>query len=254
MYKIQIISVLAILLSVVDMQGQYYSERDTMTIDKKNSIGLYISPIVSFLMNSYANNPRYGLQYKRLIQNNKQLRLSLVYDQIKYQYRNNFPIEDNMVAISDSSFTIENESRNNRIATVRAGFEWSNYQKSYQGFFGLDIIAGYKDDLYHLEQLNYQTIQTTDGISFFRFDPTMNDLLYSYTYKFLILGVSPIIGWRFDIKNRLSYAISVSPEVTTAIPISSTWSGSSVFPLSSPPDTEIEFRLRVLEMVLSYRF
>jgi len=258
MNRLHVVIILSSFFLFYDAKAQYYEEPDTVVIEKKNTIGLYISPAVNFMMNSFTHNPRVGIQYKRWLTDYKRLRLSLVHDKIKFSEADETFDPDNFISATDSSFTVATEKRNQRKTTLRAGMEWTNYQEKVDGFFGIDLIAGYKLDEYEMKMETYRwknyTYPNGDTIQDFRQDQRLTRWPYAYKYEFIELGISPIIGWRFDIKSNFEFVVSASPEVSIAIPVASEWLGELPMPIGSPPDTEIEFRLRLLEMVLSYRF
>lgn len=253
----QLVVLLTALLFISNMKAQYYEEPDTVIIENKNTLGLYVSPLATFMMNSFVHNPRVGIQYKRLLAPYKRLRLSLVNDIINYSYADEETNPIDFIKGTNEAIIVESEKRKEQKTTLRAGIEWSDYTKKVDALFGLDLMAGYKTDEYSLTEERYDfspVVFEGDTGYFLNTVPTKTTIPYSYFYEFIELGISPIIGWRFDIKDNFEFAVTASPEVTVAIPIASEWRGELPMPIGSPPDTEIEFRLRLLEMVLSYRF
>ncbi len=237
--------------------AQYYELPDTVIIDKKNTVGLYVSPVAGFMMNSFILNPRYGVQYKRWLNEYKRLRLSVVHDVVQYEYDNNKFSPSNFVQSTGSTIMMLSEWRQQRKTTLRAGIEWTQYTKKIDSFFGFDIIAGYKTDEYYMDHTAYDYYTSTgsqDTANYIQANPAKSYRPYSYYNQYIELGIAPVIGWRFDVKNNWEFAVNVSPEVTVAIPVANQWKGDWPMPIESAPDTEIEFRLRLLEMVLSYRF
>lgn len=257
MKKLQLIILLISLLCILNMKAQYYEEPDTVIIENKNTLGLYVSPLATFMMNSFVHNPRIGIQYKRLLAPYKRLRLSLVNDVIKYSYADEETNPIDFIKGTNEAIIAESEARKEQKTTLRAGLEWSDYTKKVDALFGLDIIAGYNTDEYSLTESRYDftpVVIEGDTGYFLNTAPTKIATPYSYFYEYIEVGLAPVIGWRFDIKNNWEFVVAASPEVSVAIPIASEWRGEQPMPIGSTPDTEIEFRLRLLEMVLSYRF
>lgn len=258
MNKLRLAVITFSLLVCSRVKAQYYSHPDSIVLENRNTLGLYISPAVNFMMNSFAHNPRFGIQYKRWLTDYKRLRLSLVRDYIKfYETTDEFPI-NKYLSTKDSLLIVSSSQRNQQKTTLRAGLEWNSYSDNIDGFFGLDLIAGYKKDKYEMKLETYSWSKSSQyiGDTLYHFQLNQNQTTYPYAYNntFIELGISPIIGWRFDIKDNFEFAVWASPEVTIAVPVSSEWLGDNPIPSGSTPDTEIEFRLRLLEMVLSYRF
>jgi hypothetical protein len=235
------------------IQAQYFTAQDSVSV-KKNSIGLIISPIVSFVMDAYAPNPRYGVQYKRWLAPNKRLRLTYVHDKMLFDAPEDYLRDDNLIAITDKTITVYSETRKQWRNTLRVGLEWNESIKSNDAFFGLDIIAGYKQDHYQLEYSEYFYYSGLDGVQRISSYPKSVTIPYGYKYDFIQLGIAPIIGWRFNIRSHFEFAVNASPELTVSLPAKSEWNGTMTPPNAQMAQTEIEFRLRVLEMVLSYRF
>lgn len=238
-------------------KAQYYELPDSVIIENKNSLGFYVSPVAAFMLNSFAYSPRFGLQYKRWLTDYKRLRLSLVHDFIEYDFGNNDFDESRFVQSTGSTLWMLSESRMQRKTTLRAGMEWTDYSSKIDSYFGFDIIAGYKSDEYdtYYKAYDYYTsTNSTDTADYVVANTSMDKRPYSYYYQYLEFGIAPIIGWRFDIKKRFEFTINASPELSVAIPIAQEWRGEMPMPIESRADTEIEFRLRLLEMVLSYRF
>jgi hypothetical protein len=209
------------------------------------------------MMNSFVHNPRIGIQYKRILAPYKRLRLSLVNDIINYTYTDDGTNAIDFIKGTNEAIIVESEVRKEQKTTLRAGLEWSDYTKKVDALFGLDLMAGYKTDEYSLTEELYDfspVVIEGDTGYFLNSTPTKTATPYSYFYEFLEVGLAPVIGWRFDIKDNWEFVVTASPEVRVSIPFASEWRGDEPMPIGSPPDTEIEFRLRLLEMVLSYRF
>lgn len=239
------------------IKAQYYELPDSIAIENKNTIGVFVSPIAGFMLNSFVYSPRYGLQYKRWLTDYKRLRLSLVHDFIEYDYGNNDFDESRFVQSTGSTLWMLSEFRTQRKTTLRAGLEWTDYSSKVDGYFGVDVIMGYKTDEYDMfyKAYNYYTsTNSADTADYVLANPALDRKPYSYYYQYIEFGIAPIIGWRFDIKKRFEFTVNASPELTVAIPVAQQWRGDAPMPYESRADTEIEFRLRLLEMVLSYRF
>jgi hypothetical protein len=238
------------------LQAQYYAEPDSVSV-KKNSLGLIITPAVSFAMDAYAPNPRYGVQYKRRLSPNKQLRLTYIHDKIKYGEPLDEDYMQDVLLITNNTFRVYSNTRKELRNSLRIGMEWTETVQSHDAFFGFDIIAGYQKDRYELTHLvyNYYTPSYPAGSSqVIRQDNNRTEIAYGYKYDFIQLGIAPVIGWRFNIRQHFAFAVNASPELTFSLPVKSEWYGRLAPHYAQHPNMKIEFRMRVLEMVLSYRF
>lgn len=235
------------------LHAQYYTEPDSVSV-KKNSIGLFITPIVSFAMDAYAPNPRYGVQYKRWLAPYKRLRIAYVHDKMLFDAPGDNLKDDNLLEITDKTITVFSESRKQWRNTLHIGLEWNESIKSNDAFFGLDIIAGYKQDHYQLKYAEYHYYTSPAGELQIDDYPSTLTTPYGYHYDYIQLGIAPILGWRFNIREHFEFAVNASPEFTVSLPAKSEWLGTRTPPQVQLAQNEIEFRIRVLEMVLSYRF
>ncbi len=242
-------------ISTLRLQGQYY-EPDSLPAMQRNSLGIILNPAVGVMLNNPIPFQRYGLHYKRWITEYKRLRMSLVYDNNRLNEPSEFFSLQQFVGATDSTFTLSTELHQERKYQLRMGMEWSEYRQGIDGFFGLDFFAGYKQEKYDLEHRTYYHATTTnngDSLQRVYEDITKRNRPIAYMHEFFEIGLAPIIGWRFFIRKHFELALNASPEVGVAFPMRTTWRGTAPSNINNRAQTEIEFRLRLLEIVLSYR-
>jgi hypothetical protein len=243
--------VLSILASGAAAQ---YAEPDTISISKKNSVGIYINPFAIAFMGNEVNDLRLGVQYKYILADNKRLRISAVYDRQDLERPRRSLDPADIYRITDSTEVTRDYGHERSRANMRLGYEWSDYTDPVDAFYAVDIVLGYSSEEYREGLATYlrEATDSTGVLNGVDDELHAHALPIAYNYHFLEMGLAPVFGWRFLMKQQWELQASISPEFYYAFPVKEEWLGDSRQPLDYRASSTLEFRLRVLELVLSY--
>jgi|GEM_PF-5642088 hypothetical protein len=242
----QTITLLLFVLLGLDQHAQYVeTEVETKKTPKKNAFGVVINPAVAMMLGAGTSGLHYGLQYKRLIQNNRRLRLATY-----FQSNKSIDFYGVPYTISDTSLTFRLTNHGYQYAEFRFGMEWSDFTKSMDGIYGLEVIAGLDKSFEELRLSERITSQSPSTIGIYQ-DEISNTLQSETTVKSVVFGIAPIFGYRVNIQEHLELIATISPEIVYSTPITDGYSRSSA---AFSDNSGLIFRLRLLDLVLSYRF
>lgn len=235
-----------LILSILSLPvfAQYVAEEPTSGKLKKNDLGLQMNPFLVTVMGGMNEGLSYGIVYKRLIAENSRLRFSLSYAFDNSSYRREVPI-----AVVDSLLYKSTQNESFKDAEFRIGREWCDFRKPNDAIYAVDIIAGHRTNVDQLNtSIHNMNIYTGNGL----YGEVMADSLTKRsTQKSLAFGLGFSAGYRVTIQDRLELMATVSPEV-----VYYTTYESSETPIESDATGSdgIEFRFRLLDIVLTYRF
>ncbi len=242
----QILTLLLLSIMAFTTNAQYVETVDpAKVLPAKNAFGVVINPVVAMMLGAGTGGLHYGLQYKRLIENNRRFRVASYFQTEKTNDHEGFP-----VMMSDTSLTFQTSTSGYQYAEVRLGMEWSDFTQKMDGIYGLDLIAGYDKSFEELRLSERITTQSPASNGIFQ-DEISNKLQSETTVKSLVIGVAPMFGYRFNIQEHLELIATLSPEIVYSMPISDGYSRNSP---AFADNSGLIFRLRLLDLVLSYRF
>ncbi len=224
-------------LTGLTLKAQYY-EADTTSIALKNSFGLYLNAPVAIAIRAGTNHLRNGMQYKRLLQDYKKFRLSF-FHQFNEEYNSNI-----LNYYSYDTLLIESTSFSKYdYAEFRMGLEWSDYTEQFDTFYAIDIVTGFDKSINSV----WETSHEIENNGFRQ----ATKLIKDDTEKSLMVGLAALIGYRVDIQKHWDITGNFSPEFIYKLPISS---HSSLPQPGAINRCSLHFNLRILDLVLAYRF
>jgi hypothetical protein len=241
-------TVLVFILLTVQMQAQYVelpekSEKNKNEL-RKNSIGLGMNPLAVAALGVDASDVHYGLQYKRLLNENRLLRVTGF-----IQSHTDAPALGAPIARTDSTLFVRSEYDRYEVTEFRVGMEWSNYKERFDGFYGFDLITGI-DRQTGFESIHEYTYSGENAPNLYG-NKIGSDTLTYFTDDYLMIGFAPFFGYRVGIGQRVDLTAWLSPEFVYLAPIKS---NTHDVPQVHRQNASINFRLRLLDLMLSYKF
>jgi hypothetical protein len=226
--------------------AQYVETDQNTTNDQphKNSIGIGLNPMMAVAMGADASHVHYGLQYKRMLNENRMLRITGF-----IQGEQNAPELGAPIGLTDSSLFVNSSYDSYNVKEFRAGLEWSNYKERFDGFYGFDLITGI-DRQTSFESIHQYTINTEEGPNLYG-QLLGKDTLTYFTDDYLMIGLAPFFGYRVGIGKRFDLTAWMSPEFVYMAPLRSDTHGVQQI---HRQNAYIDFRLRLLDVMLSYKF
>jgi hypothetical protein len=234
-----------ILLCISTTSLAQYVEPDNSKSDiqtHKNSIGIGLNPMMAVAIGADASHVHYGLQYKRSLSENKMLRITGF-----IQGEKNGPELGEPIGLTDSSLFVNSSYDQYSVIELRAGLEWSNYKERFDGFYGFDTGI---DRQTTLESVHQYKIDTEEGPDLYG-QLLGKDTLTYFTDDYLMIGLAPFFGYRVGIGKRFDLTAWMSPEFVYMAPLRSDTHGVQQI---HRQNAYIDFRLRLLDVMLSYRF
>ena len=239
-------TIILLICCALQVKGQYVPDSSAVFNPKKNQIGGIVNPIAAVMLGTSASQLHYGLQYKRLLQDNKRLRVSTLYQSLKPDV-----LElGEPIASTDSSVTFIDQQSGYQYGEFRVGIEWSDFRSKHDAIYGVDLLVGY--DLSRKE--NHQKLVTYTMIpeSVLPATTVEKDSLVSfYEQRSLVFGAAVLLGYRVTLKDRWELMAYASPELVYFAPVSE--SGRRE-PGEESVGNSIQFRLRLLDISLAYSF
>lgn len=234
------------------VHAQYYTEPDTMRVEKKNTLGVFITTPVVWLMGGSPRVPRAAVQFKRNLRPERSLRVTATYDQLNGYYDSYDYALINVVSVSDTSITYDWRYDYSWRATLRGGMEWSSPSKKLGPYYGFDGILGYG------EKYDYRTLETykADTLGGNLYPNTMESIssvpYRAETRSTLWAGFDFTVGWRIRFGKGWQWQTQFSPEFYVLIDRNVRVQQGTFF--SPEPWTTVDMRLRMLESMICYRF
>ncbi|MCC6600630.1 MAG: hypothetical protein IT223_08125 [Crocinitomicaceae bacterium] len=226
------------------------SEDSTMA-GKKNAVGLYITSPVVALAGAFPYNTRLGLVYKQRRRDIRSFRLQGVVD--LYDLLDDDGKLSTVIELTDTTMTYLYESDKEMTATLRSGFEWSDPKKAVSAVYGVDLIAGLGYYSYKEKHITYYQDTTANTIR-----PDFNrsvseKTIEDYSRQNFYAGIDFTFGCRANIGKSWSMVAQISPEILFS-PIRDLHYNIVPHPLVKDESFAVDFRLRLIELLLYYRF
>lgn len=222
-----------------------YIETEDKPILKKNSIGVGLNPVVAMMLGASSENLHYSLNYRRLLNENRRLRTIMNYQWDKNYYSDNLPVR-----LTDTTITLIGRNYGYQYAELKVGMEWSDFKSKYDGFYGFDVLVGYHkyDDLLtHEERF---VVSSANGYGRVGSLASRDTVIY-YTNHSLVIGFAPFFGYRVEMNEHWELLAWMSPEFVYILPIKTDTHGVQQYYRAN---STINFRLRLLDVVVGYRF
>jgi hypothetical protein len=241
-YKLALIG----LLLASAARAQYVETSEEVVTPKvyKNQLGLGMNPLLVVGLGGDAQHVHYGIQYKRMMGESRMLRLSAF-----IQGGKNVPELGAPIGMTDTSLFVPSEYDNYEVKEFRIGMEWSNYNERFDGFYGFDFITGI-DRQTGFEAIHEYRISAEDSPNLYG-QKLGSDTLTYFTDDYLLIGLAPFFGYRVGIGRRFDLTAWLSPEFVYMAPLKSDTRGVQQI---HRQNAYINFRLRLLDVMLSYKF
>lgn len=231
---------------VLQVHGQYVADTTHVFAPKKNQIGAVVNPLAAVMLGTSTSQLHYGLQYKRLLQDHRRLRFSVLYQTAQPN------VQDlgEPISSTDSTVTFIDEQLGYQYGEFRAGIEWSDFRTKHDAIYGVDLIAGYdvtrKEN--HQKLVSYTVLPEIVGPA----TTVEQDTMVSFhEQRSLVFGAALILGYRVTMKERWELMVHASPEIVYFAPVSE--SGRRE-PGEEGVGNSVQFRLRLLDISLAYSF
>ncbi|MDZ4752076.1 MAG: hypothetical protein SGI87_10705 [Flavobacteriales bacterium] len=230
--------------------GQYVEEIEEIPLHH-HSFGINVSPALVLISGGLPVNPRIGIVYKNQTRTSRKFRLTF-----NAQFYDPFDIDPDveyygLALLSDTTRSIRYRSSDKMDMDFRIGLEWSNPTKKVTPFYGIDLILGHStiNDIYGTK---FTVLDTAFCSNCYVDDITVAPLYNSQTSQFIYAGFDFTVGWKIVIKNKVDLYLQFSPEFRYQAMY------NEILDLDEPRmfnySSGIDFRLRVLEAWVSYRF
>lgn len=240
------LTLLLFVLISVKQQAQYVEAPSELKEGpKKNAFGVLINPAVAVMLGAGTAGLSYGVQYRRLIENNRRLRVGTYFQNYKSNDLNGTPY-----SMSDTSMVFRTRNEGYQYGEFRMGMEWSDFTKSMDGIYGLEVIAGLNNTSEELRLSERISSQSPSNIGIFQ-DEIANTLQSKTSVKSVVFGIAPTFGYRVTIQEHLELIAALSLEIVYSTPITDGYNRSS--PAFSD-NSGLMFHFRPMDLVLSYRF
>jgi hypothetical protein len=236
---------LVVSVALMNFASAQYVETEEKERPKKNGIGFGINPIVAVMLGAGNQGLHYGIQYRRLLNDNSRLRTGLFYQSAKFSLDNGAP-----VGITDSTLIKLNGSNGYRTGEFRMGIEFSDFTAKHDAFYGVDAIVGYNHSYYHEVREEVLTQRLEDSQNIYG-EVVSTDTVKYYSDYSMVLGIAPTVGFRVQMKEHMELLASASFEIVYNGAIKTDTYGVNQIHSNS---SFLEFRTRILDLVLSYRF
>lgn len=241
-------AILLIVITSAQACAQYVEtneeEKNDKTELRKNSLGIGLNPFAVIALGGDAAHIHYGLQYKRLLNENRSLRITGF-----VQSHTDAPAPGAPIDRTDSTLFVRSQYSEYAVKEFRIGMEWSNFKERFDGFYGFDLITGI-DRQTEFESIHEYTFAGENASSLYG-NKIGSDTLTYFTDDYLMIGLAPFFGYRVGIGHRVDLTAWLSPEFVYLAPVKS---DTHDVPQVHRQNASINFRLRLLDLMLSYRF
>ena len=177
-------------------------EETIETKERKNSIGINVSPVISLLTDAdlETKNSKLSILYQRQLRN-KDLRLSFnhkqksIYNNYEslYDFTNNTPAIDTLPGFNSSS-------RESYITDIRVGLGFTHGERLVKLVYGGDMIIG-------LERID-ETHMAADP------DSTFFTHYESYRNNSFVFGFDAFVGAKIKLTKKLNIQAQYTPSIT----------------------------------------
>jgi hypothetical protein len=252
-------AIITLSFCVLATQAQYVTNTDTSAVLSKNIIGLHINAPLSVMMSSTPGYLQLGTSYKRQITDYK--RLVLQANWIPTVYDNN----DELFIIGSNDSLLIYESRNSKSNDYLfgVGVEWADYTKRISPYYGVDLLLGYGASQISSQ---YYKARRNDNEYYVVFNDA--DTVYYSTAKADYLnaslpgitkeqnftaGAAFTLGCRIELKSRFEVWAQLTPRLFIShrqLDYENQTTGRK----SSFDTTDLEFQLRLLQVLFAYKF
>ncbi len=222
-----------------------YLEVEEKPILKKNSIGVGLNPMLALMLGASAENLHYSLNYRRLLNENRRLRTI-----VNYQWGMDYYFDNLPVGGTDSTIVMKGGNFGYQYAELKVGMEWSDFKSKHDGFYGFDVLVGY--DKYYDLQTHEERFTVNNAYGFIRIGSLAGlDTVTYYTNHSFAIGLAPFFGYRVEMNEHWELLAWMSPEFAYVIPVKTDTHGIQQY---YHANSTINFRLRLLDVVVGYRF
>lgn len=237
---------IALLAFTIQSTAQYVETTTDSSPIRKNQFGAILNPAVAIALSSDPSGLRYGLNYKRMMDNSRRMKFGLSYD----GFTQNDSNHGDPIASTDSSVVFVKQMFSYDYGEFRVGMEWSDFTAKHDAIYGLDLLVGYhvSHDEIHRREVGY-TSTNESLIPQTRF--IQDSLAVNYVQKALVLGLAPQLGYRVLMKERWELQLTSTMEFAYYAPTSESGKRD---PNMERMANSISFRMRLLDVSLAYSF
>jgi hypothetical protein len=234
-----------------------YVDPDSAYVGRKNAIMILANPLLQVALSSDSRAALFGLSYKRVLHNNKRLKLGAGYEFIDLSpYENEIPLA-RIPEATDSAIVINSKKQFYNRTHIRGGLEWSEFSSKHGMVYGLDVQVGFRKD--HNESYNAQHLvaprdSTILNPNYFSSSPNSKEGVYDFDHYYMDIGLVANIGYRVQLKEKWEINLSFSPEFNLYFVTNSKWNLDTPEPLQYLPSNGFEMQLRLLLVDIGYRF